>query len=484
MKNSQLIFIPFTLSIFLVVVIYTLTSFSLNEIELPQKHPNFIVVLTDDQGWNGTSVQMMRDEALSKSDYYETPHLEELAARGMRFSNGYSAAPVCAPSRYGIQFSQTPARLKMIRVGMNTKHINHDTPLTIPKLLKSIHSNYTSAHFGKWGIGGNPSQFGYDESDGATKNKDGVFNYKSNKEQWDNTISNDPKKIFSLTHRAIDFMERQVDADKPFFLQISHYAVHSDVMMREETLKKYQNKEKGKYQKHTGFAAMTEDLDSGLGLLLERVKALGIEDNTYIIYTSDNGSVPIMPPRRFYEASYNYPLSRGKWDAMEGGVRVPFIVAGPKIKANTTSKVTVSGIDILPTIIDLANNKVPFSKQIDGGSFKKVLFHKQGKGKVKRKSKGLIFHVPYENGIALKRAHSAIIISQYKLIKFHDKNELMLFDIENDLKESNNLALALPKKTKKLEKALDDYLTKVKAPKWQKGITWKHKPIEKINSFH
>lgn len=469
--------------IFWVFVLSVTINCGVHKKKQVQKHPNFILILSDDQGWNGTSVQMMANEILSKSDYHETPNLEKLAARGMRFSNGYSAAPVCAPSRYAIQFGQTPARLKMIRVGMNTSHINHDTELTIPKLLKSINPNYTSAHFGKWGIGGSPSQFGYTESDGATKNKDGGFDYRLHKEQWDNSISDDPKKMFSITNRAIDFMEKQVDAKQPFFLQISHYAVHSDIMMLKQTLKKYQNKEKGKYQKHDGFAAMTEDLDSSLGLLLERVKTLGIEDNTYIIYTSDNGAVPNMPPRRFYETSTNYPLSRGKWDAMEGGVRVPFIVAGPKIKANIMSNTIVSGIDILPTIIDLANNKVPFSRQIDGASFKEVLLN-NGIGKVNRNSKGLIFHVPYENGIALKRAHSAIIIDQYKLIKFYDTNELMLFDIENDLSESRNLTLEFPNKTNSLEKILDDYLSKVKAPKWQEGITWKHRPIKKINSFH
>ena len=96
---------------------------------------------------------MMDDLPQSKSDYHETPNLEKLANRGMRFSSAYASAPVCSPSRYSIQFGQTPARLRMIRVGMNTKHINHQTPYTIPKQLKKVNSNYTTAHFGKWGIG-------------------------------------------------------------------------------------------------------------------------------------------------------------------------------------------------------------------------------------------------------------------------------------------------------------------------------------------
>ena len=445
--------------------------------------PNFIVILTDDQGWNGTSVQMMDDEVRSKSDYHQTPNLEKLANRGMRFSSAYASAPVCSPSRYSIQFGQTPARLQMIRVGMNTNHINHQSAFTIPKLLKSINSNYKTAHFGKWGIGAHPTELGYDQSDGITGNKDGVFNYQSNKKQWQNNIDQDPKKIFSTTQKAIDFIEKQAKSKTPFFLQVSHYAVHSDVMMRKQTLEKYKNKEKGAYQKHVGFAAMTEDLDSGVGLLLDSVKALGLENNTYIIYTSDNGAVPIMPPKPKYNKGSNFPLSRGKWDAMEGGIRVPFVIAGPQIIAGLESKTPITHSDLLPTIIDLAGLKLPLQDDMDGGSFKAILANK-GKGNVKRFSEGLIFHVPYKNGIALKRAHSAIIIDDFKLIKFHDNGELLLFDLTEDLEEKNNLAGSHPNKTKSLKKALDAYLSKVKAPKWQPGITWKNKPLEKINSYH
>ena len=103
---------------------------------------------------------------------------------------------------------------------------------------------------------------------------------------------------------------------------------------------------------------------------------------------------------------------------------------------------------------------------------------------IKRFSEGLIFHVPYENGIAIKRAHSAIIVDNFKLIKFYNNNELLLFDIKNDIKEKNNLAASLPEKVTQLEVLLDNYLSKVKAPKWQPGISWKNKTLEKFNSYH
>lgn len=445
--------------------------------------PNFILILTDDQGWNGTSVYMSDSLPLSKSDYHQTPNLELLAEKGMRFSSAYASAPVCSPSRYSIQFGQTPARLRMIRVGMNTDHINHEKPITIPKILQTINPKYRTAHFGKWGIDVDPSNLGYDESDGITGNKEGGFDFRNNKKQWQNTISEDPKKIFSVTQRAVQFIEKQASTKTPFFLQVSHYAVHSDIMMRKETLEKYQSISKGTRHRHTGFAAMTEDLDSGLGILLEKVKEFGLDKNTYIIYTSDNGAVPVMPPRSKYTFGTNTPLSRGKWDAMEGGIRVPFIISGPNIKAGSESKAPISFSDLLPTIIDIAGKKIPLDDELDGGSFKKVAFE-NGKGEVKRNKNGIIFHVPYENGIALKRAHSAIIQDNFKLIKFYDTNEVRLYSIENDIEEKHDLSKVLIEKTNLLETALDEYLTRVKAPKWKQGITWRNKSIDEINSFH
>lgn len=443
--------------------------------------PNFILFLADDQGWNGTSVKMMNSEPLSKSDFHTTPNLHELASKSIRFSDAYAAAPVCAPSRYSIQFGKTPARLSLIRVGMNSDHIPHEKFKSIPKALKEVDDSYVTAHFGKWGIGGSPKILGYDYSDGTTKNKDGGF--VNNKDQWINTLMDDPKKIFSLTEKATQFMENNVHNNTPFFLQVSHYAVHASLQMRDESLKKFQNKEKGQFQKNSGFAAMTLDLDEGLGILLQKVKDLGIEDNTYIIYMSDNGSVPNIPGAKKYTHSYNYPLSRGKWDAMEGGIRVPLIISGPGINSSKEVNTPVSGSDLLPTITDLAGqNKVTFD-HIDGGSLKNIILG-EDKNLVEREVDGIFFHVPYKNGIALKRPHSAIRRGDYKLIKFQDNGEILLFNMIDDIKEENNLLAYNKKIAKNLEKILDNYLDEVDAPKWQEGITWKNKPLKEFNSHH
>ena len=234
---------------------------------------------------------------------------------------------------------------------------------------------------------------------------------------------------------------------------------------------------------------MTYDLDESVGIILDKLKELNIEKNTYLIYSSDNGSVPIIVPRKNYKQSFNFPLKRGKWDAFEGGIRVPFILMGPGIEKKRYSNIPISFSDLLPTIIDISGNKKLKSKKLDGGSFKDLLNKKNSN--VDRKTKGLIFHVPYENKIALKRAHSAIIIDSLKLIKFHDNNELMLFNIFRDLGENRNLNnfseksdLSIKKIVKKLEISLEKYLKKVKAPKWKPGITWKENKLETINSFY
>ena len=196
---------------------------------------------------------------------------------------------------------------------------------------------------------------------------------------------------------------------------------------------------------------------------------------------SDNGSVPNIPGAKKYEKSYNYPLSRGKWDAYEGGVRVPLIIAGPGIKNGSESNIPVSGSDILPTLLDLAGNKTVKLTKVDGGSFAPILLNKNVK-QINREVDGIFFHVPYKNGIALKRPHSAVRKGDYKLIKFQDDKSILLFNLVKDKMEQLNLANQQPEIAKELERILDNYLVEVHAPKWQEGITWKKTSLKKINS--
>ena len=196
---------------------------------------------------------------------------------------------------------------------------------------------------------------------------------------------------------------------------------------------------------------------------------------------SDNGSVPNVPGAKKYINSYNYPLSRGKWDATEGGVRVPLIVSGPGINQKTECNESVSGSDILPTIVSLAGGDKVELNDIDGGSIKNNLLNNTN-SEVRREVEGIFFHVPYRNGIALKRPHSAIIQGDFKLIKFQDNGEALLYKLSNDIKEEKNLSNVETQIKDSLEKSLDNYLIKVHAPKWKEGITWKKIPLDSINS--
>lgn len=433
-----------------------------------QKLPNFIFILADDQGWNGTSVQMHKYRKDSKSDFYSTPNLERLAYEGMRFSYGYSPAALCCPTRRSIQFGQTPARQGDDKT-FEKNYPRNNKKLTIPRLLKSISPKYKAAHFGKWDLRTDmkPEDLGYDECDGNTGNGTGnAASQFGKKGKWEKILeTDDPKLVFTLTKRSNSFMEDQVNAGNPFYLQISHYATHVDMQTRAETHKKYQNKEKGEIHKRPAFAGMTEDLDTAIGKMLDKVEQLGIAANTYIIYMTDNGGVPWIPPDRekrlanprksFNDKSRNWPLRAGKWTLFEGGIRVPFIIKGPGVRAGLTSHVPVIGWDLLPTIADLAGYKKSMPLDLDGGSIKPVLKN-NGRGQIKRPNDFFVF-VRYNDSYP----HAAILQDGYKYVKFGKSKKVLLFDLTDDVGEMIDISGERPELVVEMESKLMDYLKSV-----------------------
>ena len=434
-----------------------------------KKSPNFIFILSDDQGWNGTSALMSDTISGSKSDYHQTPNLQQLAEQGMRFSNGYAPAALCCPTRRSIQFGQTPVRQG--DVSFQEKYPRDNKKLTIPRILKSVDSNYRTAHFGKWDLRTDlvPADLGYDESDGNTRNGEGNAASQFGKiGKWNKILeTDDPKLIFSLTDRANDFMQRQVDAGRPFYLQLSHYAVHVDMHTRTETLQKYKTIQKGELHNIPAFAGMTEDLDAGIGKLLQKVESLGIADDTYIFYMADNGAVPWIPPdgkkhlahpgKQKKDPSRNYPLRAGKWTLYEGGIRVPFFVKGPGIQAGSFSDTPVIGWDLLPTIADLAGYQKPLPKDVDGGSFRNVLMGADD-AQVIRALDCFIFH-----RYATAYPHSAIRVGDFKLVKFWKPGKIHLFNLNENFEETKDLAKKMPDKANELEQKLMAYLRSVDA---------------------
>ncbi len=428
--------------------------------------PNFVFILSDDQGWPATSVQMHPTREDAKSDYFQTPNLERFARQAMRFSQGYAPAALCSPTRRSLQFGQMPVRQSSEDFG--AKYPVGNTLSTIPRILKSIDPSYLAAHFGKWDHRTDlaPEHLGYDESDGNVGNQPGsIASGFDKKEKWSKyTVTEDPKRIFSLTDRSLDFMMRSVKDERPFYLQISHWAVHVNMQTRQASLEKYERLPKGEKHNVPAFGGMTEDLDVGVGKILDMIDELGIADSTYVIYMADNGAAGWIPPNTprnlsnptsYDIPSRNAPLRGGKWVTFEGGIRVPFIVRGPGVKPNSFCNVPVVGWDILPTIADIAGYKKPLSSDIDGGSFR-TLLENEGRGAVRRPNPGLVFH-RYNDSYP----HTSIRVGDYKLVKFWNEEKRLLFNLKDDLGETKDLAQAEPEKARELHKQLMDYLESV-----------------------
>jgi arylsulfatase A-like enzyme len=437
----------------------------------PDSPPNFIVILTDDHGWTQTSVRMDKDHHQSKSDYIQTPNLERLAAAGMRFSQGYAPAPVCKPTRYSIQFGKTTARLHTTRLVGGVNVVNHDQP-TLVQMLKKQNPDYVAAHLGKWHIDAEPEQLGYDLSDGMTSNGEGGFTREESIRWSAQTDAEDPKKTFSLSSRANRFMSDRVELGEPFFLQISYYAAHADLIAKPDTYEKYQRLPEGKVHDNAIFAAMVEDLDTGIGRVLDQVRALGIEDNTFIFMLADNGGVPrIIPVEGKYQIGYNYPLTRGKWDLLEGGLRVPFFIAGPGVPADSQCDRPVIGYDIMPTILELAGRNGPLPPEFDGGSLAPLF---RGFQPVIRNTPDFIFHLPYFSKTGIGEPHSVVVDrkGRFKFLKLLTSGRTYLFDLENDLAERYDVSTLYPGIKARLANTLDQYLEEVDATRKEEASSW------------
>lgn len=418
--------------------------------------PNIIIILADDQGWGSTSVQMDENNPLSASDFVRTPNLESLANSGVVFSNGYAAHPNCSPTRASIQTGKTPAQLKMTDIidrqsgpffkgnKLIPPHHVYGLPndeLTYAELIKSNLPEYRTAHFGKWHLAaGGPQAHGFDASDGETTNREGNYNIEGN-----------PKDIFGITSRGIKWMTEQVNSGHPFVMQLSHYATHLGMEAKNETIEKVRNYPSGTRHDLVKFAAMAEDLDKGVGRIMDEIKSLGIEDNTYVIYLADNGTYPTTNPENI-----NGPLHGWKATLWEGGIRVPFIISGPDINHRYSSTV-VTSCDIYPTICDWLNIK-NLPEDLDGGSLVSNL--SEGDKRVARANDYQLFYFPHYQHQKGTHPGVAVIKDHYKLIKYYEDNSEYLFDIEQDPLELNNIAESSQQILEELNLDVDDYFEK------------------------
>lgn len=411
--------------------------------------PNLILLLSDDQDWNGLSAPMHPEMPNSKSDFHRTPHLEKFAAQSMRFSSGYAPAPVCSPTRISLQTGRNPAALRWTKAAPaeeghklieaeNRKSIRADET-TIAEVLKR--AGYATAHYGKWHLGGGgPEQHGYDESDGDTGNRDA-----------DRFVDPNPVDIFGMTERAAAFMEKQSKTGRPFYLQMSYHALHVPENALKATREFYDKQPPGKMHRDPARAAITTDLDTGVGKLLDHIERLGLTKNTYVVYMSDNGGGG-------GGGRDARPLRAGKGGVWEGGIRVPFIVRGPGIKADSWCHDPVVGYDLLPTFCRLAGVQEKLPSDLDGGDISHLF--KGSTAPVKRPRAELVFHFPHYQG---DTPHSAIRHGDYKLLEHYETGERMLFNLKNDIAERNDIAKENPEVTADLGNRLKAYLTAVGA---------------------
>jgi arylsulfatase A-like enzyme len=437
--------------------------------------PNFIIIYMDDLGWADTSVPMMDGEPLSKDDFYQTPHLEKLAARGVRFSNGYCPTPTCTGSRISIQFGKTSASTQYRNVfdvlsKTQRGQDGWDDEISMAGVVKAANKNYITAHFGKGMSVRRMDHAGYDVTDefdqGANGNGHGHYIDVKNKIP---IPDDNAKRIPDLTRLSVDFVNKHA-GKRPFYMMISHYAVHIPFQASPEAIERARKrwlamgrpdvdvnnpkyKSSAEYKKWQ-YAGMIEQCDDNLGELMDALKKAGELDNTYIIYTSDNGGG--FTRRDENKRRFNGPLQEGKRSTFEGGLRIPFVVAGPGIKAGSQCDVPVVQWDLLATLHDLSGSKAPLPKGVDGGSLRDVFEHGNN-GTVERGAPGLVFHYPCHYHPPI----SVIRIGDYKLMHHLNSGEIRLYDVVKDYVEQNDLAAKMPKKVKELDQIREQYIEEV-----------------------
>ncbi|MEM6855753.1 MAG: sulfatase-like hydrolase/transferase, partial [Planctomycetota bacterium] len=405
--------------------------------------PNIVFMLSDDQAWNGLSVPMHPDLDGSYNPRYDTPHTQRLAEQGMRFSAAYAPAPVCAPTRISLMAGRSAAALRWTKAGPSIRG-SANPPLLPPQNVRPISSSqttlaellqeagYTTAHFGKWHLdGGGPENHGFDVSDGN------IGNEASSKYTDPN-----PVDLFGMAERAEAFMQQADDRGQPFYVQLSWLALHSPANALKSSIEKYENAGLGN-ERQVNRAALTHDMDTAVGRVMDALDRLGLADNTYVVFMSDNGGTggngDRRNRRRATNSNHTPTLAGGKGSLWEGGIRVPLIIRGPGIAADSWSHTRVVGYDLFPTFLDVAGRADLLnetSHPVEGGSLVPVLTGRSDE--VDRDREELVFHFPHYQ--TNDGPHSAIFLDQYKLIRFDTTQRLALFDIDADPYEQNDLA--------------------------------------------
>jgi arylsulfatase A-like enzyme len=494
------------------------------------KQPNIILFLVDDMGWQDCSLPFW-DKPTKLNATYHTPNMERLAAKGMMLTNAYSNA-VCTPTRVSLMTGMNVARhgvTNWTNVNINTptdfkdsllqpanwnyngltpernytNELQHTVVATpLPQILKeagyyTIHAG--KAHFASTGMpGASPINMGFDVNiGGSAAGHPGSFlaskNYRQNEKDisWavrglEKYIPEDLYLTEAITREAIQTLDHR-NSNKPFFLYLSHYAVH---VPYEKDIRFYQKYiDAGLTDTEAKYAALVEGMDKSLGDIINYLEKNGLDKDTYILFTSDNGGLSLKGSRSGEPHTQNLPLKQGKGSLYEGGIRVPMIAAGPQIKPGSVSKQYIVSEDYFTTILQMANAFPKTMKQVvDGINFLPVL---QGKQKIIDQQKSIVWHYPNNwTNVNVKGISWASAIRQgdWKLIYFHKHQILELYDLSKDIEEQHDLSGVELAKTKVLSNLLTQKLKERNAsmPSWLssgKTIPWPNEIVELSNRY-
>lgn len=432
--------------------------------------PNFIFFLVDDLGW--------KDVGYMGSKYYETPNIDQLASEGMIFTNAYANAANCAPTRASLMSGLYTPRHGVYTVGnpdrgQSGNRILIPSPnnivldgsfVTLAEALKAY--GYTNCHVGKWHLGADeltsPEAQGFDVNI-AGNHAGAPRSYFS---PYKNANLPDGPEGEYLTDRLTDEALKFIESNKenPFFLYFAHYAVHMPIQAKDDITARYESKETDNGQDNPKYAAMVESTDQSMGRIMQKLNDLQLDQNTIVIFFSDNGGHGAVTSQ--------HPLKGSKGMMYEGGIREPMIVRWPeKIRQGTTNNETVIGIDFFPTLVELAGGE-PGNLQLDGESLVPLLLES---GSLERES--IYWHFPaylqsykgIKNPDALTRGwrsvpSSVIRKGDWKLIEDFEDGSLQLYNLGSDISESSNLAESMPEKRDELLEDLRQWRTEVRAP--------------------
>ena len=430
--------------------------------------PNIILINIDDMGWN--------DVSFMGSKYYDTPHIDSLATQGLIFTQGYAASANCAPSRASIHSGKWSTRHQIYTVGNSDRGKASDRKLipiknttvldkkfiTLSRKLKE--QGYITCHSGKWHLSDNPLEYGFDFNiGGGPQGAPGSYYlpFGNNKNQ----ISIEKGKSEYLTdlimEKTLLFLD---DVNAPFFLNYSPYAVHTPIHPVDSLLYKYENKPPYKGQKNPRYATMVENLDRNIGLLVNKLKKRKLFENTFIIFTSDNGGY-------YGKITMQKPLRAGKGSYYEGGIRVPFFFMWKnKISPGKNTQTPISHLDIFPTLMHLTGDD-SMKNDLDGHSLLPLLV--QNKVVEERP---FFWHFPiYLQGYDIKdnenrdslfrtRPGSLIRKGDWKLHYYFEDHGIELYNLKDDISERNNLAEIQVDKREELEDELKAWWEKTDAP--------------------